>query len=77
MNHFALEPAKKKRKDSLSTTETNTEMASCILLGLWNADQIQRIKIDNVDLESKVEVFKNQALKVINGGSPNIGKYFD
>lgn len=78
MNHFALEPAKKKRKqDSLSTTETKTEMASCILLGLWNADQIQKIKIDNVDLESKVEVFKNQALKVINGSPPNIGKYFD
>lgn len=49
-------------------------MATCVLLGLWNADQIQRIKIDNVDLESKVEVFKHQALKALKGSSPNIGK---
>lgn len=78
MNHFAIEPAKKKQKqEPVSSTNSNSNMASCVMLGLWNADQIQRIKIDNVDFDSKVEVFKNQAIKALNGSMPNIGKYFE
>lgn len=78
MNEFALEPAKKKQKKEplSSTNNSNAKMASCVLLGLWNADQVHRIKIDNVDFESKVEVFKSQALKALNGSLPNIGKYY-
>lgn len=68
------EHANKKQKQE-PTSSSN--MASSVMLGLWNADQIRRIKIDNVDFESKVEVFKNQAVKALNSSIPNIGKYFE
>lgn len=52
-------------------------MASSVTLALWKADQLQRIDIDNVDFESNVETFKNQAVKVVIGTLNNIGKYYD
>ncbi|KAJ8966691.1 hypothetical protein NQ317_014020, partial [Molorchus minor] len=37
--------------------------------GIWNSSQFQRIKIENVDLESKVETLKSQAIKLLNNSS--------
>lgn len=48
-------------------------MAASVILGIWNSNQFQRIKIENVDLESKVETLKTQAIKLLNN-STNFGK---
>ncbi|KAJ8925135.1 hypothetical protein NQ315_001317 [Exocentrus adspersus] len=45
-----------------------------VVLGIWNSNQFQRINVDNVNLESKVEVLKTQATKLLNASS-DFGKY--
>ncbi|XP_019873337.1 ubiquitin-like protein 7 [Aethina tumida] len=40
-------------------------MCAVLTLGLWNAAQLRRITIDNVDFNDKVEAFKNAALKIL------------
>lgn len=50
-------------------------MAASVILGIWNSNQFQRIKIENVDLENKVEILKIQAIKLLNN-STNIGKIY-
>lgn len=47
-------------------------MCAVLTLGLWNAAQLRRITIDNVDFNDKVEAFKNAALKIL-GESNDIG----
>ncbi|XP_018566538.1 ubiquitin-like protein 7 [Anoplophora glabripennis] len=44
-------------------------MAASVVLGIWNSNQFQRIKIENVDLESKVEILKMQAIKLLNNST--------
>lgn len=42
----------------------NTKMTSSnIILGIWNSNQLQRIKIDNINLQNKVESLRSEAIK--------------
>lgn len=50
-------------------------MEGCVLLGVrLIPNQYQCIKIDNVDLESKVDSFKEEAAKKINTPKQSFGK---
>lgn len=49
-------------------------MSASVILGIrLLPNQFQRIKIDNVDLESKVEVLKDEAAKKTNIQKQNLG----
>lgn len=52
-------------------------MASCVTLGVRLVpNQFQRIKIDNIDLGSKVELLKEEAARKIEVPKQGIGRYF-
>lgn len=49
-------------------------MATCVTLGVrLLPNQFQRIKVENVDLGSKVELLKDEAAKKINVQKQGIG----
>lgn len=47
--------------------------ATSLILGVWSSNQLQRIKIDNVNLQNKVESLRNAAVKQL--PTNNFGKY--
>ncbi|KAJ8956982.1 hypothetical protein NQ318_012146 [Aromia moschata] len=44
-------------------------MAASVVLGIWNSNQFQRVKVENIDLEAKVEALKSQAIRLLNSSS--------
>lgn len=46
-----------------------------VVLGLWDSAQYESVKIENFDLDSKVETLKNEAVKKLNAPKGTIGKH--
>ena len=48
--------------------------AASVVLGIWDSFQYENLKVENLDLEDKVEVLKNEAVKKLNTSKVAIGK---
>jgi hypothetical protein len=45
-----------------------------VVLGIWDSFQYESYKVENVDLDSKVESLKNEAVKKLNTPRVAIGE---
>lgn len=55
--------------------DKNKNMTGASLtLGIWESHQLQSVNIENVNLESKVELIKNEAAKKFNTQDKQFGE---